>query len=310
MATVNTRTPTLADFPSMAAVITAVPGPAPVTAPLEKTVATPVLLLVKAAVRSVTRVPFPSRSTTVTLVCAFVASTESAIVIVTLVTGGGGGGDTMMVAVPEIPSLVAVTIALPGVCPVITPVADTVAMLTGDDDHVTTRPLSVLFAASFNVAVASAVCPGTIDACPSATVMLATGAGGGGGVEETVSVAPPDLPATDAVMVAVPAPVAVTKPLLDTVATARFEEPHLTVSPCTTKPFPLASFKVAEACAVCPTLSVVALSVTVMLARLGGGSVMLSPHAERMAAARRVFQEGLRIKNLQGSSDGVVVGPG
>ena len=108
-------------------------------------------------------------------------------------------------------------------------------------------------------------------------------------------VAVPDLPATDAVMAAVPAPVAVTKPLLDTVATARFEEPHFTVSPCTTKPFPLASFKVADACAVCPTLSVVALSVTVMLARLGGGSVMLSPHAERTAAARRVFQDGLRI---------------
>jgi hypothetical protein len=64
------------------------------------------------------------------------------------------GALTVIVAVPVFPSLVAVIVAVPAETPVTTPVFGstdaTPALLV---DHVTVRPLSVLPALSFKVAV-------------------------------------------------------------------------------------------------------------------------------------------------------------
>jgi hypothetical protein len=54
-------------------------------------------------------------------------------------------------------------------------------------------------------------------------------------------------------MVALPAPVAVTSPAPDTVATLAFELVHVTLRPVNT--LPLASFNNAVACVVCPTFT-------------------------------------------------------
>ena len=95
---------------------------------------------------------------------------------------------------------------------------------------------------------------------------VATGAGA-----VTVSVALPDLPSLVAVMSAVPAATAVTRPEALTVATAEFELVHPIAWPVST--LPLESRRVAVACVLCPTVSDGAFSVTVTEATVleGGG---------------------------------------
>jgi hypothetical protein len=72
---------------------------------------------------------------------------------------GGGAGVTVMAAVPDTPSLVAVIVAVPAATPVTTPVELTVATPTALLDHATVRPVSALPLASRSVAVRGSVFP-------------------------------------------------------------------------------------------------------------------------------------------------------
>jgi hypothetical protein len=61
-----------------------------------------------------------------------------------MLTLATGAGFTVRVAEPDLPSLVAVIVAVPGATPVATPVELTVATAVPLELHVTTRPVSVL----------------------------------------------------------------------------------------------------------------------------------------------------------------------
>ena len=76
----------------------------------------------------------------------------------------------------------------------------------------------------------------------------------------------PVLPEPAAVIVAVPAPIAETSPLPETVATAAFDVVQVNDVPLTVAPF--ASFATAEACVVPPTVRLLVAGVTAIDATL------------------------------------------
>src|SRR2546423_5215418 len=169
---------------------------------------------------------------------------------------GGGGGVTVMVAVPLCPSLVAVIVAVPATLPVTSPVPLTVATLVLALVQVTVRPVNTLPLASRSVAVSCTVLPSYTLAVAGLTLTDATGTG------TTVMVDVPFCPSLVAVIVAVPATLPVTNPLVLTVATAASLEAHVTVRPVNT--LPAASRSVAVSRTVLPsfTLAVAGLTLT------------------------------------------------
>ena len=112
------------------------------------------------------------------------------------------------------------------------------------------RPVSALPAESRSVAVACVVCPAVSETDASATVIDATGAGGGGSTS-TEDVA--ETPSTVALIEAVPARTAVTIPEVDTVAMVGLALDHC-VTRCVREP-PEASAPLDVSCAVLPTMS-------------------------------------------------------
>src|SRR5947207_448722 len=166
---------------------------------------------------------------------------------------GGGGAMTVIAAVPLLPSLVAVIVAVPTPAPVTSPVAIVVLLLA----HVTTRPASGVPLPSFGVATSCTVpLTGTL-AVAGATSTDATA------TSVTVIAAVPLLPSLVAVIVAVPTACAVTSPLALTVATAWLLLAQVTTRPDSGVPF--ASFGVAVSWTVAPmsTLAVAGLTLTV-----------------------------------------------
>lgn len=123
-----------------------------------------------------------------------------------------GRMSTVIVAVPLLPSLVAVIVAVPAEIAVTTPSDDTVATFPRSVDQLTTRPLRMLPASSFNCAVNLVVCPTTSVAVAGLIVTLTTG------TCETVTVATALFPSDAAVMMTAPGANAVTTPLLFTLA--------------------------------------------------------------------------------------------
>jgi hypothetical protein len=93
------------------------------------------------------------------------------------------GSDTVIALDPDLPSLVAVMVALPAATPVTTPLLETEAMVWSDDDHDTVRPDSAFPAASLTVAVRVCVPPSCNEAVGGSTLTVATGPGPGGVVE-------------------------------------------------------------------------------------------------------------------------------
>src|SRR2546426_4471039 len=75
------------------------------------------------------------------------------------VSDATGTFETVIVAIPPFPSLVAVIVAVPAVTPVTSPAADTVATDVALVAHVTTRPDSGLPAESVGVAASCSVRP-------------------------------------------------------------------------------------------------------------------------------------------------------
>jgi hypothetical protein len=133
----------------------------------------------------------------------------------------------------------------PAATAVASPELFTVAIAVAELLQVTTRPVSVLPAASFSTTLACVVWP---------TVMLdefsdtATDATGAGGAAATVSAACPVFPSAVAMMFADPAATAVASPELFTVAIAVAELLHVTARPVSVAP--LASLSTALACVV------------------------------------------------------------
>jgi hypothetical protein len=122
---------------------------------------------------------------------------------------------TVTRAVPVFVSLVAVIVAAPAPTPVTRPLAETVAKPVFDELHVTNRPVSVAPPASRVVAISCTVPPTVTLFVAGVTVTVATGAAT---TAVTTAEAVPVFVSLVAVIVAVPAPTAVTRPLADTVA--------------------------------------------------------------------------------------------
>jgi hypothetical protein len=147
--TVTTDVP---DCDSLVAVMVDVPGRTPVTTPFE-TVATRVLLELHVTGR-LTTVPLTSFTTAVKVV---VPSTTTVAVGGETTTLPTGATVTVTTELPDLVSLVAVTVADPGDTAVTTPPADTVATPVLFDDHVTTRSVTTVPDWSFTVAVSVVV---------------------------------------------------------------------------------------------------------------------------------------------------------
>jgi hypothetical protein len=122
-------------FPSLVAVIVAVPAPTPVTRPVAVfTVATFAALVVHVTVRPVRVLPLASFVTAVSCWVAPTANVTAAGVTETLATGTW---ITLSDCWPVRPLTVAMTAAWPGVTPMMTPLALTVATAGDPEDHVT-----------------------------------------------------------------------------------------------------------------------------------------------------------------------------
>src|SRR3989454_12567197 len=123
--------------PSLVAVIVAAPAAAPVTTPLELTVATEVLLLDQDTARPDSGVPFASFGVATSCTAPFTCNDAVAGLTLTDATGTFA---TVMLAVPLCPSLVAVIVAEPAAAPVTKPLpvmlATDVVLLA----HVTVPP--------------------------------------------------------------------------------------------------------------------------------------------------------------------------
>src|SRR5438046_3033168 len=152
-------------------------------------------------------------------------------------------------------------VAPPAAWPVTSPLPLTVAIDVLLLTHVTTRPVSVLPAASLVTAESCWMPPAVMVAAVGVTATEATGA------IVTVTVAVALFPSLMAVMVAEPAATPVTTPtvtwpLAVTVAIAALLVDHVTTRPL--NGLPLASRGVAVSCTACPTaaLSVVGLRLT------------------------------------------------
>src|SRR5947199_83486 len=150
-----------------------------------------------------------------------------------------------MVAVPLFPSLVAVMVAPPAAWPVTSPLPLTVAIDVLLLTHVTTRPVSVLPAASLVTAESCWMPPAVMVAAAGVTATDATG------TSVTVAVAVALFPSLMAVMVAEPAATPVTRPVEETVAVAGALDVQVIARPEST--VPAASFRLAASCTLAPT---------------------------------------------------------
>src|SRR5262245_13683462 len=154
---------------------------------------------------------------------------------------------TVTLALPVMPSLVALIVVVPPATPVTRPVDDTDAVLGATDAQVTIRPVRMFPCASFGVAVSCTVPPrGTFDdaGVPSTDATAPE-------FDVTVMLALPLIPSLVAVIVAAPTATPVTRPVADTVANWGALLDQVFVRPSSGSP--TASFVVAVSCSVVPT---------------------------------------------------------
>src|SRR5438445_6065312 len=253
--------------PSLVAVIvTGPPAATPLTSPLPFTLAIALLLDCQVITRPVNGLPLASRGVAVSCTVCPIATVPELGVTVTAATGASV---TVTVAVPLCPSLVAVIVTgPPAATPLTSPLPFTLAIALLLDCQVTTRPVNGLPFASLGVAVSCTVLPTATPAVAGVTVTDATGTG------VTVMAAVPLWPSLVTVIVAEPATLVVTSPLLLTVATVVLFEAHVTVRPVKTLPF--ASLRVAVSCTVWPAGTLAEGGVTVTEATGAPATVMLA----------------------------------
>src|SRR5947199_1990947 len=209
-------------FPSLVAVIVAVPAALPVTSPLAVTVATAVLLLPQLTVRPDNGLPLASFGVAVS--CTVWPTCADAVAGLT-VTDATGTVLTVIVAVPLCPSLVAVIVAAPAVTPVTTPLPLTVATAVLLLPQLTGRPDNGLPFASPGLAASCTVWPTCTDADAGLTATDATR------TFVTKSAGVPLFPSLVAVSVAAPTATPVACPAPLTVATAGLLLDQVTVRP-------------------------------------------------------------------------------
>lgn len=223
-------------FPSLVAVMVALPLATAVTTPFADTVATPELLEDQDTARPVSVAPPASSVDTESVVVAPAVSVAVDGVTITEATGAGAGAATVIVAFPVFPSLVAVIVAVPALFAVTTPAVLTLATLGALDAQTRPRPERVFPLASYVIAVSVIVPPTLSEPLVGATATDATGmVGGGVTVTEVLAV----LPSLVAVTVALPCAMPVTTPLASTLAVCGALDAHVTGRPVSE--FPLAS---------------------------------------------------------------------
>jgi hypothetical protein len=194
------------------------------------------------------------------------------------VTDATGARVTVTVAVPVLPSLVAVMVAEPALTAVTRPLELTEAIPPLELVHVMVRPVRMLLFASRVTADSCTVPPTVRLGAVGDTVTVATGTGAGA---VTVTADVPVCPSLKAVMVAEPALTAVTRPLELTEATPAFELDHEMARPVRMLPF--ASRVTADNCIVPPTVRLGAVGDTVTVATgigAGGGGALTVSAAE------------------------------
>jgi hypothetical protein len=211
----------LPDFPSLVAVIVAVPVASAVATPEVDTVATVVLLDAHVTTRPVRTFPLASLVVAVKVGVEVLGTVVADGDTVTLATGTGV---TVTTALPDFPS------------PVTTPAELTLATSGLLDVHDTTRFVTTVPLTSVTVTASGVVEPTTTLAVAGCTTTVATG----GSVTDTDAL--PSFPSLVAVIVAVPTATPVTTPPA-TVATDVLFDDHVTTRSVTTVPF--TSFTVA-----------------------------------------------------------------
>src|SRR6266704_792413 len=184
----------LALFPSLVAVILAEPTPAPVTRPLAFTVATLAASVDQMIARPESGLPLASSGVAVS--CS--VPPTRIVALVGLKLTDATGTMTVIAALPLLPSLAAVMLAVPAASAVTSPLPFTVATPGASLDQVIVRPESGFPLASSSVAVSCCVAPAYIDAVAGLTLTEATGTG------FTVMAAPALFPSLVAVMFAEP----------------------------------------------------------------------------------------------------------
>src|SRR6266581_2053378 len=241
----------LALFPSLVAVILAEPTPAPVTRPLAFTVATLAASVDQMIARPESGLPLASSGVAVS--CS--VPPTRIVALVGLKLTDATGTMTVIAALPLLPSLAAVMLAVPAASAVTSPLPFTVATPGASVDQVVVRPESGFPLASSSVAVSCCVAPAYIDAVAGLTLTEATGTG------FTVIAAAALFPSLVAVMFAEPTATPGTSPFAFTVATLGASLDQVIVRP--ESGLPLASSGVAVSCWVPPTKIVAAVGLTV-----------------------------------------------
>ena len=174
------------------AVITAVPGAAPVTRPVLLTVATFVALDDQAMVAAMAA-PFWSFG------AAASCSVEPATTLVPplrMIEVSTGTAVTVMVVFPFTLPAVAVITAVPGATPVTTPLLFTVAMFVAPDDQLTVAAMALPFW-SLGLATSAIVAPTATVGPPDTEIEVSTGAGVGVGVVGELLPPPPEQPRSE-----------------------------------------------------------------------------------------------------------------
>lgn len=171
-------------------------------------------------------------------------------------------------------------VAEPGATPVASPVADTVAADGFDDVHPIVRPVNTFPAASFRVTTICAVSPMSSDVRGVVSATVATGAGGGATI---VTVAAPVCPSLVPMIDAVPAAIAVTRPVGETVATSGLALDQATLRPVRT--FPETSRSVTVAWVVWPRVRVADPNDTATDATGAGGGALIVTEAVAVTAS-------------------------
>ena len=140
------------------------------------------------------------------------------------------GAETVTTSEPDTPSLDAVMVVTPGLSALNRPLPSTIATSGSDELHVIRRPTSAVPFRSLTTTLRGVVSPATGGPASGEITTVKTGACA------TVMAADPDFPSTVAVMVVEPAPSPVTRPALDTLATAVFADDQASVFPVIVAP--------------------------------------------------------------------------
>ena len=135
-----TDTLTDPDLPSDVAVMVAEPSAAPVTIPVELTVATPLLLEVHVTPRPVRTLPLASLIVGVAWVVSPTTMLPDSMATVTVATAAGAVAVTVIVADPVLPSHVAVMVVAPTPVAVTSPSWPMLATELLAEVHATGRP--------------------------------------------------------------------------------------------------------------------------------------------------------------------------